>query len=340
MHVVFGSRRAVFKVACLVPLAMLLVGGPRPAACRTAGGGEPAAVGADQIAVWIAELGSTQFAQREAASRSLAAAGRPALEPLVQAAQNGDLEIATRAVEILREMLDAGDGELSMAAEQILERTAEAGREPTSSLAEATLDFHSVGQAEAARANLEELGAVIADNLDFQPGGLQVELGPAWRGRGEDLRQLIRLRGLVGVRVRGVPLDDQAAAILGRLKTLRRLDLFGTGLSDTAAKLLAEKFPEPGVVDIRKGGKLGVSPQRLGPPCEIKPVAGGAAQRAGMLAGDVVVAVGGEPVADFDGLTARVSGRAPGERVAVDVVRALPTGAAERLRLEVVLDAW
>lgn len=341
MHLVFGRRRGVALPAWAVLLMTLTAAGPKPHAEEAATGGDSAALaGSQQIAAWITELGSAQFARREAASRGLVAAGRPALEPLVQAVRNGDLEVSSRAVEILQEMLDGGDVELSAAAERLLENAAEAGQEPAARLAEATLDFHSIGLAEAAREKLEELGAAIADNIEFEPGGLEVELGSAWRGGGDDLRQLTHLRGLVAVRVRGVPLDDRAVAVLGRLKTLRRLDLYGTGLSDEAAKRLAQKFPESGVVDIRKGGKLGVSPQRMGPPCEVRPVAGAAAERAGVRAGDVVVALGGEPVTDFDSLTARVSGHGPGERLVLDVLRESPDGKPERLRLEVVLDTW
>ena len=85
-----------------------------------------------------------------------------------------------------------------------------------------------------------------------------------------------------------------------------------------------------------------MSPQRLGPPCEVRPVAGAAAERAGVRAGDVVVALGGQPVTDFDSLTARVSGHGAGDRLALEVLRESPDpdGKPERLRLEVVLDAW
>lgn len=346
MRMVLGRRRDVVValgaalVAGLTALAHMAVVQAADAADAASGGAPPAEAGPQQIAAWIAELGSAQFARREAASRSLAAAGRPALEPLVQAVRNGDLEVSSRAVEILQEMLDGGDGELSAAAERLLESTAETGQEPVARLAEATLDFHSIGLAAAAREKLEELGASIADNIEFEPGGLEVELGSAWRGSGDDLRHLTHLRGLVAVRVRSAPLDDTAVAVLGRLKTLRRLDLFGTGLGDDAAKRLARKLPESCVVDIRKGGRLGVSPQRMGPPCEIRPVAGSAAERAGVRAGDVVVALAGQAVTDFDSLTMRVSAHGPGERVVLDVLRESPDGKPERLRLEVVLDTW
>ena len=80
----------------------------------------------------------------------------------------------------------------------------------------------------------------------------------------------------------------------------------------------------------------------FGGPCEIRTVEpGSAADQAGIRPGDVVLAVDGNPVADFDGLTARVAGRGQGERVRLSVARGgAADGELERLEFEVRLDAW
>jgi membrane-associated protease RseP (regulator of RpoE activity) len=70
---------------------------------------------AEAIQGWIGQLGAEQFAERESASRSLAAAGPAALGPLAEAARGGDLEVASRAIDVIRGYLDppaaAGDGD-------------------------------------------------------------------------------------------------------------------------------------------------------------------------------------------------------------------------------------
>jgi S1-C subfamily serine protease len=95
------------------------------------------------------------------------------------------------------------------------------------------------------------------------------------------------------------------------------------------------------VVDVRRGGKLGVSSIVQVGPCELSGVQpGSAADKAGLRQGDVVVAVDGEPVASFEALTARVARHGPGETVRLAVQRDASGGAIERFDCEVRLDAW
>ena len=66
----------ITQFAGLLLLAAVALAGPVGAVA------EEAPATPDEIKEWIGQLGSPQFAQREAASRSLATAGLPALEPL------------------------------------------------------------------------------------------------------------------------------------------------------------------------------------------------------------------------------------------------------------------
>lgn len=293
-----------------------------------------------EIAAWIEELGSPQFARREAASKSLLASGLPAVEPLAAAIRAGDLEVASRGVEILRDMLSVEPA--ASAAAAALERCAEAGSPAAARLAEAALSYHQLDRASAARTRLEELGAIFHDEPAAELAGARVEFSRDWKGSGDDLRELTRLPRLHAVLLHGVPLDGEAAAILGRLQGLGRLELFGTGLDEAAVTALAEKLPGT-EIDVRRGGKLGIGALAFAGPCEIQTVQpGSAADQAGLRPGDTVRALDGVPIADFDDLTARLAGRGPGDTVRLSVARrgAAANGEAERMELEVRLDAW
>jgi len=272
----------------------LLVGGLFAAASGCAAAAPPPA----EVAAWIEQLGSPQYAQREAAAKHLAGAGRPALPALGAAIAAGDLEVASRGVEIVRGMMIAEDEELAAAAERLLEQVATSDASAVGRLAEAALEFH------------------------------------------QDWRLLPRLRGVACVSVHGVPLDADAIGTLGRVPGVRRIDLFGTTAPDTAVAALVARLPDT-LVDVRKGGKLGVSSIVQAGPCHLSAVQpGSAADKAGLRAGDVIVAAAGEPVASFDALTKRLAAFGPGETVRLEVRREGGDAAAEQFVCIVRLDAW
>lgn len=305
----------------------------------TAGGSVLAAPNADTTR-WITDLGSPQYARREAAAKSLLASGHEALGPLAEAIEKGDFEVASRSVEIVRDMLASDDLDLAIAAEKVLERAAECeGRGER--LAAAALEFHQVGTAAAARERLEKLGAVFRERPLVDEAGIEVEFGPDWKGSSDDLRQLARVRGVACVGFHGVKLDATAVAVLDRLHRLEQVELFGTGLSEQSIAALAKKIPDA-QLDVRKGGKLGVGARAFGGPCEIRTIEpGSAADQAGIRPGDVIVAVDGDLVEDCEGLTGRVAGRGPGETVRVTVERGgAADGEVERLDVDVRLDTW
>jgi len=301
--------------------------------------GEPSA-GVDEC---IAQLGADQFARREAAARALVHLGAPALAPLERAIRTGDLEVATRGVEVIRELLDAEDQATSDAAWKCLARlaAADAGT-PAAELAEAAAEFHALAAATAARDRLESLGAVFRERSPIQGGAVEIEFNASWRGGPDDLRQLSRLRGLSAVSVHGVAIDDHSLAVLASLQGVQRIDLFGTGAGAEAARMLADHLPEARI-DVRKGGKLGVSSLAFGGPCEVRTVEpGSAADQAGIRSGDVVLSIDGVGVTSFDDLTTRLGERAPGEVVTLAVARRDGTadGEPERVDCDVRLDAW
>ena len=315
----------------------LLVGGLFAAAS----GFTAAAPPPPEVTAWIEQLGSPQYAQREAAAKHLAGVGRPALPALGDAIAAGDLEVASRGVEIVRGMMMAEDAELAAAAERLLEQVATSDASAVGRLAEAALEFHQAGMAAAARERLESLGAVFRERL-FAAGvpGVEIEFGAGWRGGPEDWRLLPRLRGVACVSVHGVPLDADAIGTLSRLPGVLRIDLFGTAAPDTAVAALVAGLPDT-LVDVRKGGKLGVSSIVQAGPCQLSAVQpGSAADKAGLRAGDVIVAAAGEPVASFEALTKRLAAFGPGEAVRLEVRRERGDAAPEQFACTVRLDAW
>lgn len=321
---------ALFRLAIAVPLVVVAVHAKAEESPTAA-----------QIAAWIDQLGADQFAQREAASRSLAAAGRPALGPLGAAIGRDDLEVASRAVEIVCGFLASDNEALAGEAEKLLETIAEGPESAVSRLAGGTLDFHHRGMTEAAREKLESLGAVITEGfLASGHRGLQVTLSARWRGTPEDLRLLSRLQGVRLVGAFGVPLDAASVAALGRLRGVEAMQLFGTGIADDHLAVLTAKLPETRI-DVRKGGKLGVAGQPMIGPCMITHVQdGSAAAKAGLQIGDVVLTIDGGPVANFEALTEQVGRHGPGETITLDVERTVPGQQARRFQSVVVLDGW
>jgi hypothetical protein len=340
----FAGSLSLAAVALAGPVAAVAeetTATPPPAAAAPADAPAKSAATPDEIREWIGQLGSKQFAQREAASRSLAAAGLPAIEPLAAAIRGDDFEVASRAMEILRGFLEGEDEMLAAAAEKLAESIAEGPESAISSLAIAMLDFHHLGMVEAAREKLESLGAIITDG--FIPSGSRgtiVVLNSSWRGTADDLRLLTRLRGVVQVGLRGVRIDEQALGILGRLRGVESLQFYGTGITEEALVQLAAKLPDA-EIDFRKGGKLGVGGQPNIGPCQITQVQeGSAAAKAGLQIGDIVVKIDDEPVLNFESLTEKMGKRGPGEKIELEVERGVPGDKPERFSRTVELDGW
>lgn len=306
-------------------------------------GGLPGVAAGDEIETWIGELSSPHYARREAATRSLVGAGAAALAPLERVIRSGDPEAAARGVDIVVAMIAATDAGTATAAERCLAKLAAGDdRHHAARLAADAHAFHVLAVADAARVRLESLGAAVRDRLAVDGGGLDVAFDSAWRGGADDFRDLARLRDVVVVSLRGVAADPGMLEVLGRLPGVQRVELFGTGVGPEEAHGLAARLPAARI-DVRAGGRLGVTSVALAGPCEIRTVEpGSAADQAGLRSGDVVVAIDGSEVAGFEDLTARLGRHAPGDAVRLVVARAggTPDGDPERIELEVRLDSW
>ncbi len=311
MHVPSLSRLSLSAgvVAATGFFALLLTLGSPPVAAQESS--------AEAIQEWIGQLGAEQFAERESASRSLAAAGPAALGPLAEAARGGDLEVASRAIDVIRGYLDPpaaagegakkGEGEetgeetgeqpaadapvesslenssrdvaLALEAERLLETLAEGPPGPVPQIAATALEFHQLGMHEAAQDRLQALGAKINDNY--------LSMASGKRG----------LEAVIDTRWKGSPEDLR---LLPRLRNLRHVGIHGLKIDAQTLALLGRlrsleniQLYGTGVsdeavaalaarfpnaeIDVRKGGKLGVGGQRIVGPCQITQVVAGSA---------------------------------------------------------------
>ena len=289
------------------------------------------------IARGITDLASVDYARREAATRELAQGGSAVIAPLVLAIESAeDLEVSTRAIEILQALLVGDDEEAAAEAQRVLEELSGHKDQVASRLALATLDFHNVALGEEARARLEALGGQIETTM-LADGrvGLHVTLNDDWTGLPEDLKFISRLPQVLQLSIHGVRLDDRSMTLLARLRRIDQLALFNTEVSAEAAARLAAALPHT-KVDIRRGGKLGVGGQPLMVPCVITQVQpGSAADQAGIRVGDVIRSFDGQQVETFEDLTNKIGARGPGEKVEVGVERG---GAVFEKTL--ALDGW
>ena len=285
----------------------------------------------------IADLASSDYARREAATRDLARSGSAVVRPLAEAIHRADdLEVCSRGIEILQELLVGDDEQAASEAERVLEQLSGHDDAAASRMALATLEFHNVALAEESQLRLESLGASIETTM-IPDGrvGLHVTLNDQWTGTPDDLRFIARLPDVLQLSIHGVRLDDESVRQLSRLRRVDQLALFNTDLSDEAAARLDAALPGT-KVDLRKGGKLGVGGQPLLVPCVITQVQpGSAADKAGIRVGDVIRSFDGQQVETFEDLTNKIGARGPGDKVEVGVERGDTV-----FDTELALDGW
>ena len=285
----------------------------------------------------IADLASSDYARREAATRDLARSGSAVVRPLAEAIHRADdLEVCSRGIEILQELLVGDDEQAASEAERVLEQLSGHDDAAASRMALATLEFHNVALAEESQLRLESLGASIETTM-IPDGrvGLHVTLNDQWTGTPDDLRFIARLPDVLQLSIHGVRLDDESVRQLSRLRRVDQLALFNTDLSDDAAARLDAALPGT-KVDLRKGGKLGVGGQPLLVPCVITQVQpGSAADKAGIRVGDVIRSFDGQQVETFEDLTNKIGTRGPGDKVEVGVERGDTV-----FDTELALDGW
>jgi hypothetical protein len=134
----------------------------------------------------------------------------------------------------------------------------------------------------------------------------------------DSLRQLKNLRTLS---VLYCPIGDAAVESLGAMGGLAALRLYGTGVTPEGKDQLVQSLRGTRV-DVRRGAFLGIGCDPTQPGCVIYTVRPNtAAEKAGLQIGDLIEKYEGQPVQNFEELTAAIARNGPGEVVSLEVVR-------------------
>ncbi|MGI9473949.1 MAG: PDZ domain-containing protein [Rubripirellula sp.] len=131
------------------------------------------------------------------------------------------------------------------------------------------------------------------------------------------LDPLLRMNRIHSMEFRYVPLTEQQGDVIASMPIRFSLNLMGTGISSEKVEWMRGLLP--GLkIDHRQGGFLGVTCLDGFDACEINSVVvGGAAERAGLIKGDVVVQIGEREVGRFKDLQDAINQHLPGDEVEV-----------------------
>jgi hypothetical protein len=245
-------------------------------------------------------------------------------------------EVIRRLLGVLEDLLVSADPDAADQADLALEELAISGSHAAVVAgAETILQRHAAVREVRALEALTRLGAEVSQSGGpadpagvlflrqgprvipgaLEPAALVIVLGTEWKGGTDGLRHLRRLQShqvhqIYTVRGNGVPLEK---------------------VNELVAHL-------PGVSVQERGAYLGISSVGDADVCIVRSVQPGSpAERAGLRAGDIVVALDEQPVLRFYDLVEALKTLSDGTRVTLRVER---PGATESLAIPVVLGKW
>ncbi len=213
-----------------------------------------------------------------------------------------------------------------------------AGRDPGNDLALLRLEKASAKAAEKAAQEAKVGQVVIAlgrpslDGIEASLGIISAIGGPVRTGRGGSLERYLRTDAVPFPGFSGGPLADVEGKIVG---------LNTSGLAHGAAITIpaflawsdAENLAQYGYI---KRGYLGIRSQQVELTPEVRKLLnreqeaglllvsvekGSPAEAAGLIVGDILVAIEGQPVIDHDGLMVHLSGETVGKALALQILR-------------------
>jgi hypothetical protein len=331
-----------FHLLCLMGIASLLLAISSAAIVADAGDAESTAEqsgrSAEQIAKWVADLDSNQYRVREAATQQLAAASVAAIEPLVSAANSKNPEPADRAVWILRQLGQSPDRDVALAALSGLASLRD--RPAIVEQAEAALDRLREQICQEELAKLGGRLTIVVDQMEFtQVQMLRVVLDDNWHGTTDDLKGLKGLKHRNFFRLEGAAVGDAEARLFADLDHLQVLKLINTRVTPAAVDAIKAQNPAA-TVYMKNRALFGISgtshTQGVIQGVVVQSVQPGtAAATAGVAPGDVITQIEGQPLPDFDRLTARIAQHAPGDEIDVQILRG-----DDRMTKRVKLGTW
>ncbi|MFK8113678.1 MAG: PDZ domain-containing protein [Rubripirellula sp.] len=205
----------------------------------------PVAPSAEELRLWVKQLGSNRFSVRERASRRLMDAGPLAVEPLVDGIRANNIEARMRGLGVLRD-LAMQDNDQAVVAEQAI---MELGKLRGTSVAQRAADIQkSLREIRTQRAEriLRRFGASLGSLEDYDEQAVlgtysvMVTLGKSWRGELRHLEYLKWLPGGLKVRLRGESFSDEWMQQLAKIENVVGIELNRTKVSDLAFQDLSE----------------------------------------------------------------------------------------------------
>jgi hypothetical protein len=126
---------------------------------------------------------------------------------------------------------------------------------------------------------------------------------------------------LSAVKLLYLPIGDKTAEYLSQCPRLKRAKLIGSKIGPAGEQKLAAAIGADNV-DCRRGAFLGITPSAPGQSWFITSVSeNSAAEQAGLIPGDVIIAYGDQPVTDFETLTKLISQNNVGDTVTIQIQR-------------------
>jgi hypothetical protein len=273
------------------------------------------------IASWIADLDSRDYKTREFATKSLEAAGAASLDQLLDVANGNRPEAAERAIWVLRQMTKSSDLQLAVPALERLLMLKDRG----DVVAKAAEQLANIRHQQAVDAIVKlggRLAPVRALLTDPRLAPIQVVLDTNWKGGEDGITLLQNIRGLVRVAIIGTDLSMKELAKLEAVRGLQVISLYGTHVTNADVNELRKLIPNV-TVDVRKGGLLGIKGDNATEgAAHVREVqADGAAEKAGIRAGDNITHLNTEELANFQALVDRVANMPPGDVVSLRINR-------------------
>lgn len=202
----------------------------------------------------IQRLESNDFPVRVRATETLIEAGQEAIEPVLKAAETGQLETISRSTYVLRQLaLDNKEPDTADAAYQALRQLAEHRLPPVARRAQDELQTVHTVRKRYAQTELARLGAVFADfpvvvplqNTAVFPS---VQITDQWQGSPEQLELLSWLTQSIDeeserpwmVIMEGIQINNAAVRIASQLDNVAVLKIKRGNIDDTAIKYLQE----------------------------------------------------------------------------------------------------
>ncbi|HVT29095.1 MAG TPA: PDZ domain-containing protein, partial [Lacipirellulaceae bacterium] len=135
--------------------------------------------------------------------------------------------------------------------------------------------------------------------------------------------------------VEGAPIDDAVAKMFATKKKLAFVKFENTKVTPAAVDALKRRHPEA-IVILKNQALLGVMGQNNASGvmvAHVQPNTSAAA--AGIAEGDIITAIDGHAIPDFDRLTAHIAQHQPGDKIEVEILRG-----EKKMKLSVTLGSW